>query len=155
MSTEMAWVRGLQDKEDDLQGCWVDVKAVFTTQPWGIWLNCLRTGFKKAGAESARVDIKVRGCLRVKPFHVATTSHLPSSLLFRHTGSWAHINAQTLFLVSVLVSPDAPASGISSVSHVTGWRCDSCPYARLSLAKVTTHTNTLICERYTGARLQG
>lgn len=138
----MAWVKGLQDKEDVLQGCWVDGKAVFTTQPWGIWLNCFGTGFKKAGEESAHVDIKVTGCLRVKPFHVATTPHLPSSLLFKHTGSWAHINAQTLFLVSVLVSPDAPASGISSVSHVTGWRCDSCPYARLSLAKVTTHTNT-------------
>lgn len=31
----MAWVRGLQDKEGVLQGCWLDVKAVFTTQPWG------------------------------------------------------------------------------------------------------------------------
>lgn len=103
-------------------------------------------------------DIKVRGCLRVKPFHVATTPHLPSYLLFQthgHMNMQIHTNAQTLFLVSVLVSPDAPASSISSVLHVTGWRCDSCPYARPSLAKVTTHTNTLIRKRYTGALLQG
>lgn len=59
------------------------------------------------------------------------------------------------FLVSALVSSYAPASGISSVWHVTGWRCDSCPYARPSLAKVATHTNTLICKSYTGAPLQG
>lgn len=64
----------------------------------------------------------------------------------------AHTN--TLFLVSVLVLPDALASGISSVLHVTGWKCDSCPYARPSLTKVT-HTNTLIRECCTGAQLQG
>lgn len=57
-------------------------------------------------------------------------------------GSWLGVRAETLFLVSVLVSPDALASGISSVLHVTGWRCDSCLYARLSLAKVTTHKHT-------------
>lgn len=122
----------------------------------GVWLTSFRTGFKKASEERVRVDIKVRGCLRVKPFHVATTPRLLSSLLFQthgllNTGK----NAQTLFLVSILVSPDAPASGISSVSHVTGWRCDSCPYARLSLAKVTTHTNTVIHERYTGGSTAG
>lgn len=36
---------------------------------------------------------------------------------------------------------DVPASGISSVSFVTGWKCDSCPYAGPSLAKVTTNTH--------------
>lgn len=80
-----------------------------------------------------------------------------SSIPLTLSDTWVHehTNAQTLFLVSVLVSPDALASGISSVSHVTGWRCDSCPYARLSLAKVTTHTNTLIHKHYTGALLRG
>lgn len=157
----MAWVRGVQDKEGVLQGWWLDVRAVFTTCPPGMWLNCSRTGFKKAMKSvhaPVCLDIKVRGCLGVKPFHVATTPRLPSSLLFQthgRTDTHIHTNAQTLFLVSVLVSPDAPASGISSVSHVTGWRCDSCPYARPSLAKVTTHTNTLIRERYAGAPLQG
>lgn len=158
MSTEMAWVRGLQDKEGVLQGCWLDFEAVFTTCPWEMWLNCSWTGFKEAGEEYALVCAwtKVRGCLRVKPFHVATTPCLPSLLLFQtHAFTNTHTNAQTLFLVSVLVSPDATASGISSMSHVTGWRCDSCPYARLSLTKVTTHTNTLINNRCTGALLQG
>lgn len=36
-----------------------------------------------------------------------------------------------------------PACGISSLWHVTGWRCDSCPYARPCPAKVTTRTHTL------------
>lgn len=115
-----------------LQGWWLDIEAVFTTCPWGMWLNCSRTEFRKAGEECAQVcmDIKVRGCLRVKPFHVATTSCI--LLTYSDTSVHEHArthkqNAQTLFLVSVPWSPDAPASGISSVSHVTGWRCDSCP----------------------------
>lgn len=100
---------------------------------------------------------RLEGASESKPFHVANAPMssivltLLDTLVQEHTRTHTH----TLFLVSFLVSPDAPASGISSVSHVTGWRCDSCPYARPSLAKVTTHTNTLIGKRYMGTLLQG
>lgn len=43
-------------------------------------------------------DIKVRWCLRVKPFHVATTPHLPSSLLCQTHGCMnTHIQTRRHF----------------------------------------------------------
>lgn len=156
----MAWVRGLQDKEGVLQGCWLDIKAVFTTCLWECDSTAQGLNLRKR-LKCVHVCVLCVLISRLEGASESTLSrghHSMSSILLTLSDtlvSRTHTNAWTLFLVSVLVSPDAPASGISSVSHVTGWRCDSCPYARLSLAKVTTHTNTLILKRYTGALLQG
>lgn len=93
----MAWVTGLQDKEGVLQGWWLDVKTVFTTCPWGMWLNRSRTGFKEASGECARVcawTSGLEGASKSNPFtwpppHVF---HPPYS--FRHMGAWTHTYTQ-------------------------------------------------------------
>lgn len=121
----------------------------------GEWLTSFRTGFKRVKSVRAWTS-RLEGASESNPFTWPPPRIFLPPYFFRHAGSWTQReNAQTLFLVSILVSPDAPASGVSSVSHVTGWRCDSCPYARLSLAKVTTHTNTVIRECCTGGSTAG
>lgn len=74
----------------------------------------------------------------LKPFHVATTPRLLfffASIVLTHKGS---------SLSPSLCLPDAPASGVSSVWQVTGWRCDSCPYAiREAGQSRPTHTGPM------------
>lgn len=126
----MAWVRGLQDKEGVLQGWWLDVKIVFTTCPWGKWLNCSGTGFKKEGEECARVcTSRLEGASESNPFtwpppHVF---HPPSS--FRHMGARAHTYTQMrrhyslcpslcLLMPRPLASPLCPMWQVGDVTAV-------------------------------------
>lgn len=81
----MAWVRGLQGQAAVLQGCWVDIKAILP--------GCLKEYDSTAPGQDLRTvkcaqawPPRLRRCLPVNPFHVATTPRLPSSLLFRTHG---------------------------------------------------------------------
>lgn len=149
----MAWVRGLQAKEDLLH--YMPPENLTQLLKDWTWESARRVCMNVCS--DIKILSRLEGASETNPFTWPPPRIFRSPYSFRHMDTWTctHTNVQTLFLVSVLVSPDAPASSISSVLHVTGWRCDSCPYARPSLAKVTTHTNTLIHKRYTGAPLQG
>jgi len=158
MSTKKTSVRGW----GSCRGRWLDVKAVFTPCPWGggggMCPNCSGTGFKKVGEECAWTS-RLEGASESNTFTWPPPPPPPPTTTTLRPPSDTRVHEHTQTHVFP-VSPDAPASGVSSVSHVTGWRCDSCPHARPSLAKVNTHnththTHTHLQTLHGGAPLRG
>lgn len=75
-------------------------------------------------------NIKDIGSLQVYPFRVSTTRHR-----LKQTNARTHFSScPSLFWCTGLWH--------LLMLLVTGWECDSCPYARPSLAKVITHKHT-------------